>query len=524
VFLIAIAGLTFATVIMIRIRLLGIPLERDEGEYAYMGQLMLQGIPPYKLAYSMKFPGTAAAYAVTMAIFGQTIIGIHLGLLLIIAGTAILIFLLGRRLANPTVGTAAAASYAVLSATPGMLGLASHATHFVMLPVLAGLLTVVEVSNRRAFGRIFASGLLLGLGPLMKQPAIFFVLFGGIYLLVRDFRDRLGRKEIFLRSLTFCGGALLPFGITCLVLWSAGVFDKFWFWTVDYARQYAGEISLSTATKDLIPCVTGSIGSSWPLWVLAGLGLLVGLCRRQSRSRTSFLCGLLLFSVLALSPRLYLRNHYFILLLPALSLLTGVAVNELNGLAAGYPLVVRFLPVLLLSATLGWPIYQARKVFFYLSPVEACQTIYSGNPFVESVTVAQYIRDRTSPGDQIAVLGSEPQIYFYAHRHSATGYIYTYEMVEQQKYAAQMQQEMISEIEAAMPKYLVVVGIGSSWLSQPGSQHPIFNWITDYTRQNYTLVGLVNMVRPERTDYYFDKLPKMMPPFQSVIFVDRRNP
>ena len=34
----------------IRIRLLDIPLERDEGEYAYTAQLMLQGIPPYKLS------------------------------------------------------------------------------------------------------------------------------------------------------------------------------------------------------------------------------------------------------------------------------------------------------------------------------------------------------------------------------------------------------------------------------------------------------------------------------------------
>jgi hypothetical protein len=42
----------------IRIRLLGIPLERDEGEYAYTGQLMLHGIPPYQLIYSMKFPAS----------------------------------------------------------------------------------------------------------------------------------------------------------------------------------------------------------------------------------------------------------------------------------------------------------------------------------------------------------------------------------------------------------------------------------------------------------------------------------
>ncbi len=39
---------------------------------------MLQGIAPYKLAYNMKFPGTYAAYAAMMSIFGQTIIGINL--------------------------------------------------------------------------------------------------------------------------------------------------------------------------------------------------------------------------------------------------------------------------------------------------------------------------------------------------------------------------------------------------------------------------------------------------------------
>src|ERR1700675_418270 len=56
------ATIVFVLVIAIRIRLLGIPLERDEGEYAYAGQLMLQGIPPYKLAYNMKLPGIYAAY------------------------------------------------------------------------------------------------------------------------------------------------------------------------------------------------------------------------------------------------------------------------------------------------------------------------------------------------------------------------------------------------------------------------------------------------------------------------------
>src|SRR5476649_2004510 len=70
-----------ALVAVARLRLLDFPLERDEGEYAYAGQLLLQGIPPYELAYNMKFPGTYAAYAVIMALFGETPAGIHFGVI-----------------------------------------------------------------------------------------------------------------------------------------------------------------------------------------------------------------------------------------------------------------------------------------------------------------------------------------------------------------------------------------------------------------------------------------------------------
>src|SRR5215510_7275532 len=83
--------------VAIRVRLREMPLERDEGEYAYAGQLMLQGIPPYKLAYNMKLPGTYAAYALLMAVFGQSPSGIHCGLLLVNVASILLVYLCGRR-------------------------------------------------------------------------------------------------------------------------------------------------------------------------------------------------------------------------------------------------------------------------------------------------------------------------------------------------------------------------------------------------------------------------------------------
>src|SRR6185312_9522727 len=94
----AAVALVILIVGVIRLRLLAIPLERDEGEYAYIGQLLLQGVPPFKLAYTMKLPGTAVAYALIMALFGQTPSGIHFGLLLINAATIVMVWLLGRKL------------------------------------------------------------------------------------------------------------------------------------------------------------------------------------------------------------------------------------------------------------------------------------------------------------------------------------------------------------------------------------------------------------------------------------------
>src|SRR5208337_3135124 len=116
---------------LIRYRLRAMPLERDEGEYAYSGQLLLQGIPPYKLAYNMKLPGIYAAYAAILATLGETPEGIHLGLLLVNAATTLLLYFLTLALSDRLAAWIAATTFALLSTSSSVLGFAAHATHFV---------------------------------------------------------------------------------------------------------------------------------------------------------------------------------------------------------------------------------------------------------------------------------------------------------------------------------------------------------------------------------------------------------
>ena len=235
-------------------------------------------------------------------------------------------------------------SYAVLSVSPSVLGFAGHATHFVLLPVLGGTLLLLNTTNRQDFRWLFASGVLFGLGVLMKQPAVFFALFGAVYLVSNDLRRRFRLEKILLRTLIFSAGVILPLGITGLLLWRIGVFDRFWFWTIDYARQYGSQVPFSQAPRFFFYSAKEVIVACWPIWTLAGIGLVATLSDRRTRSVAAFLLGFLFFSALALCSGFYFRLHYFILVLPAVSLLAGVGIGRLSGLSIDRSIVVRLSP------------------------------------------------------------------------------------------------------------------------------------------------------------------------------------
>jgi len=515
-------GATVAAILFARIRLLELPLERDEGEYAYTGHLLLSGIPPYKLAYSMKFPGTSVAYAVLMSIFGESINGIHLGLIFINLLTAGLVLFLGRQLLGELGGIGAAAAYCVLSVMPHVLGQAAHATHFVVMCSMAGAFLQLRAIDRRSKMLIAASGCLFGLGLLMKQPGLFFVLFGAIYLFSRDWRAQLAPHDIAWRNLVFVTGGCAPFFVTCLALWKAGVFEKFWFWTIKYAGQYGSQLSIREGLRIFAEHFWNRLGTASPIWAIAAIGLIVCLVNPTLRNRAGFLITFAFFSTLAVCPGFYFRPHYFILLLPAVSLLTGAAlVAALNGLRSSGN-TVRFATILLFALCFAWPLWSEADFFFGKPLAEANRMINGTNPFPESIKIGEYIRTQSDPSDTIAVLGSEPQIYFYSKRRSATGYIYTYGLMEPQPYAHQMQQEMIREIETARPKFLVLVVVNKSWLAGRDSDQTILRWADSFCDANYEEVGLIN-ISDEGTDYYFSGRPANVTPTAEHLLIYRRK-
>ncbi len=489
---------------VIRVRLAPIPFERDEGEYAYAGQLMLQGIPPYEKAYNMKMPGIYAAYALLLAIFGQTHSGIHLGLIFLNIGAVIFVFFLAKDLFNPPIGAVAAAAYALLSTSYSVLGFAANAEHFVVLPALAGIWLLRRVIDSERYFSFFGSGLLFGLAFMMKQHGAAFIIFATLYLFANEvYRQPFNWKLFIAKIVLFPTGVFLPFVLTCLVLRKLGVFEKFWFWTFDYAKSYVSSKPLSAGIFNLKYSIFPIISSSICLWVLAGVGVLALFLKSRFRKESLFTTAFVIFSFLSICPGLYFRNHYFILFLPVVAILTAVGVAFIYSIFSNYrsTLAAKVLPTILVAFTFIYTIYQHRYYFFIASPERICAYTYWPNPFNESLKIAKVLNQNSQKDDTIAIIGSEPQIYFYSGRLSATSYVYAYPLVELHPYASKMQEEMIMQIEQASPKFLILERISFAWLASEGSDMKILDWTQQYASSFYHLVGVVDLVSREQTVY-----------------------
>jgi hypothetical protein len=483
----------------IRWRLASMPLERDEGEYAYIAQQVLKGVPPYESAYSMKLPGIYVIYALFLAAFGQTITAIHLGLIIFNAATIIVVFLLTRRMFGDLAGVAAGGSYAILSVLGTTQGFIANAEHFVLLPALVGILFLTGPSQKHGIWVILLAGLFLGLAFIIKQHGIFFVVFGGLYLLFSDLSRRpIEWKKTIVNQLGFVVGAVFPFVFVCFFYWRAELFDKFWFWTFTYAGEYSSSVSPFERWLVFKIVVKTIVISTILIWLLFLTGLPAIIARKNRRIYAPFVFGFLVFSFLAVSPGFHFRPHYFIFIFPAVAVVAGAGFSEIGRLSGKLfsGLSRRLFIVIASLVVAGVCIYQQRLYLFELSPADVCRHFYRGHPFLESVEIADYIKKNSLPNDTVAVIGSEPQIYFYSNRRSATRYIYTYPITEPHKYSVEMKNEMLDDVKSARPKIIVMVRNSYSWFTSPGPLEAfkdINRRVDSYTREFYDLAGMIDM-------------------------------
>lgn len=485
---------------VIRLRLLDVPLERDEGEYAYFAQLILKGAAPYNDAYSMKFPGTYFIYALFILILGHSAAALHFGLLLVNLATILSLYFLVKKLMGEFAGLISAAVFGVLSVSDAVLGFAGHATHFVLLVAIPGIYFLLRAFAGQKTVHFLVAGILLGLVPIFKQSGVFFPIFGLTAFVIHFLTCTKSERMPAIRGFgLFVAGGLIPAAVLFFYLLAIGSLENFWFWTIKYPFMYGGQVTFEKGMQYFTDHFMGLTQGFVLLWVLiaAGLPLLFFTkFRMKSSFAIPFILLFFLLSVSTIIPGYYFRHHYFVSMLPAVAILAGVSFEYIRRISkkfmshtlAGAGAFIFFLVVM------GIGIGEKQQYYFVENPGEISRRIYGLNPFVESEAIGDFIRRNSDEGDKIAVIGSEPQIYFFAERESATGFIYMYPLMEDHEYNLEMQEQMINEIETSEPEVIVMVDITASWLKKPASPIRIFRWwMQKAADDNYRMLGVVEI-------------------------------
>jgi hypothetical protein len=338
----------------------------------------------------------------------------------------------------------------------------------------------------------------------MKQPGIFFAAFGTLYLVWQLRQARYGMFRGLQVLALFGLGCALPYGLLCLWLWRAGVFPRFWFWTVTLAHAYTAQFPLTELFGDAKESLVDVAPPNTALWIFAGAGLVLACARQSTRVAGLFAGVFLVFSFLAVASGGAFEPHYFVLMLPAVALGVGAWAASGGWLFAKRDALMKTLPLFCVAAACVWSVAAQREYLFRMSPYVFSRETYGTNPFPEAEEAARYIALHSAADARIAVLGSEAEIYFYARRRSATGYLFTYGLMEAHPYAVPMQREMMAEIEEAAPEYIVRVNVAASWLVRLESSTDIFTWADWYTSQYYAKAGVIDIPEDGESKYVWE--------------------
>lgn len=483
-------------VLMARLNLLGVPLERDEGGFAYIAYQMIEGKQLYVDLYEIKPPLLYMTYALFITIFGHSIEGIHTGLLVFDLAYIIILFFFARSFFDKTVALVASFAFAILSLSPNLLGFAAHATHFAILPGLGGIVMLIkalEDNNKKLF---LGAGLAFGIAFLYKQQVIHFMLFGGFYTLFDFIRKKpIDWKNWFVSELVLVVGSILPYALVLLFMVITGRFDDFWFYTFTWPSEFATSSETGASWYIFNLQINNVLTNQEWLWYLAPAGL-VALFLVPTDNRWRFFLGSFTFFMsLSVATGFHFYQHYFVVLIPAIALLNGFFVRNV-GLLINKVLKVKWGIVFpLLFFALAWfQIIQHDSSYFFKPDSEKIlRKAYGTNPFPESPVIGEFIQANSQPTDKIIVACSEPQIGFYAQRESVTGHAFTYPLVDNGTYMTRLQDEFIKNITEEKPEISVFTFLGTSWLNRDPSGR-LFNFMQKMHQENYQLIGVTDCI------------------------------
>ena len=464
--------------LLIRLPLLDVPLDRDEGAFGLIGQAILQGELPYRDIFDHKPPLVFYAYALGLTVFPATAAGMHLLLLLWNFATLLVVASTGRALAGRRGGLWCALVFTLASAAPSVQGFAATTEMLLLLPLAGSLrvaLAALDGEGRRRVRGLLLSGALAAVACWFKQSAVFPLLIVPLFVAVRLRGGGAGRAVAI-----WLAGGVAASAVVVAPFLIAGAGAEFWYWSFRHSLGYAAasfEGGAAWLARGFAELVRDNVV---PL-AAAGGGALAA---TRDRERDGWVApAFLALSTLSVLQSAFAYAHYFAQLAPALALAGGTGLARLERRFEGA--AGRWVPFVALLLVCAVPL--ATRPWYWLRPDPAAVSmrLLGAQAFDAAPLLARHLSERTAPDDRLFLYGSEPQVAFLAGRRDANPFVMAYPLTGPWPRRAEFQARTRASVERHRPAYVILVGTRLSLLRAPDLDLSFEHWLTNLLRREY---------------------------------------
>jgi len=471
-------------VLAIRIPLLNIPLDRDEGGYAYIAWRMDFGEQLYRDWIDQKPPGVFWIYHVALSLPMDATQAVHFMAMLFSVASACALFWLAMRYTTPFWAMTAAVMFGILSADPLVEGTSANTELFMLLPLILSLIALLAATRKRNGGFTLAllAGALTGAAIAFKQVAIvnWPLLVFGYWLLVEGTR-RLGRTVAFAAWSAI--GTASVWAFIALYFQLHHELHGLIYNVFTHNLGYVETLSWKDRLESCMLALHGIYVSEAALWIFSAAGLFA-LWKGGRHRILLFVAAWSATSLAGVCMSGYFFRHYFEQLLPALCLAAALGAEAIAqaGFWKTAPQTTR--RAVLCIALLALPLTVAAPFLFVYTPREAVREIYPGNAlFADMPELGKRIAALTHPTDRVFMFGADPEALFYARRISATRYIFLLPLYGSYGDADALQKQTAAEVSASAPT--AAVYLPNQMFFDPGDDQYFTNWSKAYLKSQF---------------------------------------
>lgn len=414
------------------------PLDCDEALYAYIGKRIVAGDAMYRDLTEFKPPLGYWLYALAVKIGGANETTIRLMPIPIILLTIALVWWAALGLSGEVAAVTAAFLYALMSTDPYVYGNGANMEHFMNLFASAAMALAVRGWGSKARWPLFVAGASVAAASLVKQVAALelVVLTGAVAMRTTS------RRPIDFAALI--GGFLAPCALAVSILIMQGAARAAYSDVITYGRALAAWTPADPLQKPFF--LRWFVGNTdplgvlpwpfdrtegrawwgaglWPLWAVSVPTIAWALMRRSGPSRVVAAMTLAAWGAVVL-PGLFWQ-HYYLLPLPGMAILIGVALGESLRSGKGRR-PMRVVALGLVTAILATVVIQVRE-YLLVTPGAITTRYKGGRQWVVLRGLGRDLarRARKIRPARLFVLGIHSPLYFYSGLDGITPALFT---------------------------------------------------------------------------------------------------